>query len=42
MVVISLGVEGMVCEEEGHVNVYNVLYCVLQGSEVSPPWFLTP
>jgi hypothetical protein len=42
MVVVSLGVEGMVCEEEGHVNVYNVLYCVLQGSEVSPPWFLTP
>jgi hypothetical protein len=40
---ISLGVEGVVCEEqEGHVNVYNVLYYVLQGSRISPPWFLIP
>jgi hypothetical protein len=42
MVVVSLDVEGMVCDEQqGRVNVYIVLYCVLQGSRVSPPWFLT-
>jgi hypothetical protein len=38
---ISLSVEGMVCEEqEGHVNIYNALYYILQGSGVLPPWFL--
>jgi hypothetical protein len=43
MVVVSHGVEGVVCEEQlGHVNIYNVLYCILQGSRVSPPRFLTP
>jgi hypothetical protein len=43
MVVVSLGVEGVVCEElEGHVNIYNVIYCILQGSGVSPPRFQTP
>jgi hypothetical protein len=43
MVAVSLGVEGMVCEEqEGCVNVYNTLYCILQGSRVSPSRFLTP
>jgi hypothetical protein len=32
-----------VCEEqEGSVNIYSVLYYVLQGSRVSPPWFLIP
>jgi hypothetical protein len=42
MVVVSLGVEGVVCEEqEGHVNIYNVLYCILQEPRVSPSWFLT-
>jgi hypothetical protein len=42
MVVVLLGVEDVVCvEQEGHANVYNILYCVLQGSGVSPPWFLT-
>jgi hypothetical protein len=41
-VTVSLSVEGVVCEEqEGRVNVYNVLYYVLQGSEVSLPRFLT-
>jgi hypothetical protein len=30
MVVISLGMEAVVCEEqEGRANVYNVLYCIL-------------
>jgi hypothetical protein len=28
--------------QEGCVNVYIVLCCILQGSGVSPPWFLTP
>jgi hypothetical protein len=43
MVVISLSVQGMICEEqEGHVDVYIILYCVLQGSRVSPPWLLRP
>jgi hypothetical protein len=38
MVAVSLGVEGMVCEEqEGRVNIYNVLYCILQGSRVLSP-----
>jgi hypothetical protein len=38
MVAISLGVEGVVCEEqEGCVNVYILFYCILQGSETSPP-----
>jgi hypothetical protein len=33
----------VVCEEqEGHVNVYNALYYILQGSGVSPPLFLIP
>jgi hypothetical protein len=42
MVVVSLGLEGVVCEEqEGRVNVYNILYYILQGSRVSPPRFLT-
>jgi hypothetical protein len=41
-VTVSLSVEGVVCEEqEGRLNVYSVLYYVLQGSEVSPPRFLT-
>jgi hypothetical protein len=26
--------------QEGRVNIYNALYCVLQGSKVSQPWFL--
>jgi hypothetical protein len=39
----SLCVEGMVYEEqEGHVNIYSILYYILQGFEVSLPWFLTP
>jgi hypothetical protein len=39
-VVVFHSVEGVVCEEqEGCANVYNALYCVLQGSRVSPPWF---
>jgi hypothetical protein len=43
MVDVSLGVEGVVCEEqEGHVSVYSALYCILQGPRVSPPRFLTP
>jgi hypothetical protein len=38
-VTISLGVEVVVCEEQvGRANVYNVLYCILLGSEVLPPW----
>jgi hypothetical protein len=42
-VTISLGVEGMVCEErEGRVNIYSVLYYILQGPKVSLPWFLIP
>jgi hypothetical protein len=42
MVTVSIGVEGVVCEEhKGRVNIYNTLYCILQGSGVSPPWFLT-
>jgi hypothetical protein len=42
MVDVSHGVEGVVCEEqEGRVNVYSVFYCVLQGSGVSPPQFVT-
>jgi hypothetical protein len=40
MVAISLSVEGVVCEEqEGSVSIYNVLYCILQGSGVSRPRF---
>jgi hypothetical protein len=43
MVTVSLGLEGVVCEEqEGHVNIYGALYCILQGSKVSPPRFPTP
>jgi hypothetical protein len=42
MVAVSLGVEDMICEQqEGRVNVYNVLHCILQGSRISPPRFLT-
>jgi hypothetical protein len=38
MVAISLGVEGLVCEEhDGCVNIYNDLFCKLQGSGVSLP-----
>jgi hypothetical protein len=37
-VVISHTVEATLCKEsKGHVNIYNVLYCVLQGSIASPP-----
>jgi hypothetical protein len=33
----------MVCEEQQrHVNIYNILYLILQGPRVSPPQFLTP
>jgi hypothetical protein len=43
MTTISFDVEGMVCEEQqGHVNIYNILYLILQGPRVSPPQFLTP
>jgi hypothetical protein len=43
MVAVSLGVEGVVCEEqEGSVNVYNVLYCIFQEPGFSPTRFLTP
>jgi hypothetical protein len=35
IVSISLGVEGVVCEEqEGRVNVYIALYCILLGPKV--------
>jgi hypothetical protein len=37
-VVVSHVVEGTLCEESrGHVNAYNDLYCILQGSIASLP-----
>jgi hypothetical protein len=43
IVAISLGVEGVVCEEqEGRVNVYIALYCILLGPKVSLSRFLAP
>jgi hypothetical protein len=42
-VVVSLDVEGVVCEEqEGHVNIYIALYYVLQGLGALPPRLLIP
>jgi hypothetical protein len=40
-VTISLGVEGVVCEEQdGRVNIYIALYCILQGFGVLSPRLL--